>query len=117
MKNITLLIYSLGISFMLSACSSQDTVSDNIKMNTGYFVSTLNDNVDYGCANKRKSIKEDGKFECSSFPISFYMDELKIGQISTIHNDGYVYPQDIIVLEDNVPIYTSEGNMKFLLME
>jgi len=45
------------------------------------------------------------------------MDEIKIGKISSIHSDGYVYPQDIIVLERKAPVYTSESSMNFLIIE
>lgn len=45
------------------------------------------------------------------------MDEIKIGKISSIHSDGYVYPQDIIVLETRAPIYTSESSIHFLTIE
>jgi hypothetical protein len=116
MKNIKLLSYSLGLTLMFTACGSLDT-SVNIEKNIGYFVSNFNDNVDYHCENQRKSMNNSGKFECASFPITFYMDNMKIGEIFNIHDDGYVYPQDIIILEDKAPVYTSEDSMLFLKIE
>jgi hypothetical protein len=116
MKNIKLVCYALGFSFILSACNSVETSVD-IEKNIGYFVSNFNEHVDYACENKRQSMNESGKFECPSFPIAFYMDNMKIGQISNIHEDGYVYPQDIIVLEDIVPVYTSENSISYLNIE
>ena len=116
MKRIKVLAYLFGFSYMLIACNSVEKSVD-IKGNIGYFVSDFNENVDYDCENKRQRMTDGGKFECASFPISFYMDNMKIGEISSIHEDGYVYPQDIILLEDTVPVYTSEGNMKFLFIE
>ena len=116
MKNILFVSYTFGISFILSACGGVETPVQ-VEKNTGYFVSDFNTNIGYSCGNERKHMTESGKFECASFPISFYMDKMKIGEISSIHNDGYVYPQDIIVIEDKAPIYTSEGNMNFLVID
>ena len=117
MIGIKLVSYTLGFSFMLTACGSTNTTSVNVEKNIGYFVSNFNASVDYHCDNKRQSMDDSGRFECASFPISFYMDEIKIGKISSIHSDGYVYPQDIIVLEGKAPVYTSESSMNFLIIE
>ncbi|CAA6819932.1 MAG: Unknown protein [uncultured Sulfurovum sp.] len=116
MKNIKFFTYTLGLAYILSGCESSSTVV-NVEKKSGYFISSFNDSIDYACANERHAMSDSGKFECNSFPISFYMDELKIGEISSIHSDGYVYPQDIIVLEEPAPVYTSEGNMNFLTVE
>ena len=116
MRNIKLVSYGLGLFLLLTACSSVEKI-DNTKVNIGYFVSNFNESVDYSCKNKRQSMNESGKFECSSFPIAFYMDNTKIGEISSIHEDGYVYPQDIIILESRAPVYTSESSMSFLIIE
>ena len=116
MGNIKLLSYAFGVACLLSACDGTEN-SLNIKKNTGYFVSNFNDSVEYVCANKRQNMNDSGKFECTSFPISFYMDETKIGEISSIHNDGYVYPQDIIMIEPRAPVYTSESSMHYLVIE
>ena len=116
-KNIKLVSYGLGLSFMLSACGSVNTTSINVEKHIGYFVSNFNDSVDYHCENKRQSMNDSGKFECASFPIAFYMDDTKIGEISNIHEDGYVYPQDIIVLDAIAPVYTSENSISYLLIK
>jgi hypothetical protein len=117
MKYIKVLSYGLGLSFMLSSCGLGSTTSVNVEKNIGYFVSNFNDSVEYHCENKRQSMNDSGKFECASFPIAFYMDNTKIGEISNIHEDGYVYPQDIIILEARAPVYTSESSMSFLTVE
>jgi hypothetical protein len=111
-----LIICSTGLYFFLTGCNSVEVTSKNHK-NVGYFVSVFNKSVDYGCEDKREKLKESGKFECNSFPIAFYRDNVKIGEISTIHSDGYVYPQDIVVLEDTSPIYTSQNNMQYLTID
>ena len=115
MKNIRLISFGVGLSFLLIGCNSTE-VSKN-GQNSGYFVSVFDESVDYTCENKREKLEDSGKFECASFPIAFYMDDTKLGEISSIHNDGYVYPQDIIVLEARVPVYTSENSMGYLSID
>ncbi|HIP50529.1 MAG TPA: hypothetical protein EYG94_00445 [Campylobacterales bacterium] len=115
-KNIKLVSCCIGIAFIFSACNSVDT-SINSEKNIGYFISNFNESVDYLCENKRQRMNDSGKFECSSFPIAFYMDEMKIGEISSIHKDGYVYPQDIIMLEAKAAVYTSESSIRYLTIE
>ena len=117
MKHMKLLGCSIGLSFLLSACGSSSDIAVKAGKHIGYFVSNFNDSVDYNCDNKRKRMTNSGKFECNSFPIAFYMDNTKIGEISSIHEDGYVYPQDIIILEARAPVYTSESSMSFLVIE
>ena len=121
-SHIKLFGYGVVLAFGLSACDSVETTLAettlvNSEKNVGYFVSNFNDSVDYICENRRKSMDNDGKFECASFPIAFYMDEAKIGEISKIHKDGYVYPQDIIMLEVKAPVYTSDNGIKYLNIE
>jgi len=102
--------------FMILGCGSTE-VSSKDKTNVGYFVTVFNKSVDYICEDKRQTLEESGKFECASFPISFYMDNVKLGEISRIHRDGYVYPQDIILLEGQEERYTSDVSKDFLLVE
>ena len=116
MKSIKFLSYTFGLSLILSACTNIDT-SVSIEKNVGYFVGNSHKSIDYSCENKRLTMTAGGKFECASFPISFYMNNTKIGEISSIHSDGYVYPQDIIVLEARVPVYTSENSISYLTIE
>jgi len=113
---MALLKCTLGFSVLLTACNSSEKSSVGEK-NVGYFVSVFNKSVDYHCEDKREKLEEDGKFQCNSFPITFYMDSTKLGEISSIHSDGYVYPQDIILLEKRTPTYTSQGNIDYLSVE
>ncbi len=106
-------LYGLGLSFLILSCGS-------VKMpkSEGYFITDFNyKNIEYDCNSKRKKVDENGKFECNSFPISFYIDKMKIGEIMSIHEDGYVYLQDIVVLEATTPIYSSEHSSNFLSIE
>ncbi len=116
MKNIRLMGCCVGVSFLLFACNSTTSRSDH-KTHIGYFVTVFDKKIDYSCENKRSRMNDSGKFECASFPIAFYSDNIKLGEINSIHEDGYVYPQDIIVLEEQTPIYTSDNQMGFLSIE
>ncbi len=113
MKNISLLTCAIGLSFVLMGCNSEEPELGE-KENVGYFVTVFNQSVDYTCEQKRYTLNDTGKFECDSFPIAFYIKNTKLGEISRIHQDGYVYAQDIVVLEELTPTYTSKGNMGFL---
>jgi len=116
MGTSTLGVYTLGVCLLLTGCDSSETSSKS-ESNVGYFVSVFDKSVDYHCEDKQKQLQEGGKFECASFPITFYMDGTKLGEISSIHTDGYVYPQDIILLEERAPTYTSEDAMGYLSVE
>ena len=122
MKNIRVISFGVGLSILLIGCNSTEVSSTSRilsknKQKSGYFVSVFDETVDYICEDKRKKLKDSGKFECASFPIAFYMNDTRIGEISNIHEDGYVYPQDIIVLEGRAPVYTSDNSMGYLSIE
>jgi len=115
MKKIKLIdkivISFVGCAFIFGGCNNN--ISKNkADMNVGHFVNVFNHNIEYHCADKVTTLSADGEFTCQSFPITFYMDNVKLGEISSIHNDGYVFPQDIIVLEESQPIYSSDDSMK-----
>ena len=103
-----------GILLIFSGCSdSKKVLSSEKSVKQGYFVSVFKHSIEYQCENKRKKLPKDGEFECDSFPIAFYMDSVKLGEINAIHKDGYVFPQDMIVLENGFssPVYTSDDSM------
>ena len=66
---------------------------DNQKI--GYLVTPIKNDIYYKCGNIEANLDKDGKFKCNSFPIAFYIDGNEMGTISTIHNDRYVFPQDM----------------------
>jgi len=109
-STITLSLF--GLVFVFGGCSDALT-STNVQMNSGHFVSVFDKSINYKCAEKVKALSKGGEFECQSFPIAFYMEDVKLGEISSIHNDGYVFPQDIIVLEEMGAVYTSDDRMMF----
>jgi len=108
MKNsyIKLFITATALVSMVTGCNStkQNLKSDKI----GYFVSPINSHISYQCGDIEKELENNGKFICSSFPISFYSDTEKLGSISSLHNDKYVFLQDITLekTEPAEPTYT-----------
>ena len=111
------IISLLGLAFIFGACSDTVTSKNDVQMNSGHFVSVLNRSINYTCAGKVVALSENGGFQCQSFPIAFYRDNVKLGEISSIHKDGYVFPQDIMVIEESNAVYSSDDNMKFASLQ
>ena len=89
-------ILGILVASITSGCS--ESVADkNAKV--GYLVNPTDSNIRYKCGNKEELLKDNGRFYCSSFPITFYSDNSKLGSITSIHGDGYVFPQDIQIQE------------------
>jgi len=78
------------IASLMVGCGKTE---DNKKV--GFVVTPSKKDIYYKCGNKKATLDSDGKFSCDSFPIAFYMNGNEMGTISTIHNDGYVFPQDM----------------------
>jgi len=68
--------------------------ANNLKK--GYFVAPMEEKIAYQCGKKTSYLNHDGMFVCSSFPITFYVNNQPIGTITTLHQDGYVFPQDML---------------------
>ena len=79
------------IAYLILGCS---TMGEDEKK-VGYVVTPSKNEIYYKCGNKKANLDKNGKFSCDSFPIAFYIDGNEMGTISTIHNDGYVFPQDM----------------------
>ena len=82
----------LMIAYFMLGCNNVGSKSDK---KVGFVVTPNKHDIYYKCGNKEANLDKNGKFICESFPIAFFMDGNKIGTISTIHNDGYVFPQDM----------------------
>ncbi len=107
-----LLYVFVGCSVVFGGCSNADsTTTQNTTLKVGQFVSVFDKKVNYKCDHKEASLDRNGQFECQSFPISFYADSVKLGEINSIHKDGYVFPQDIIVAEKSSAVYSSDDTM------
>ena len=107
------LLYSfIGTTVVtFGGCSNSESTGHKRVLNVGHFVSVFKKEVKYKCDNKVVPLSKNNEFECQSFPIAFYSDNVKLGEIDSIHEDGYVFPQDIIVAEKSSAIYSSDDTM------
>jgi len=99
--NYSLCSSFIGFAMILGGCSNTESKSHKIALHVGHFVSVFEKKVKYKCDNKLVPLSNNNKFECQSFPIAFYSDNIKLGEISSIHEDGYVFPEDIVVVEQS----------------
>ena len=79
------------IANLILGCSKMEESNKKV----GFVVTPSKKDIYYKCGNKKATLDSNGKFSCDSFPIAFYIDGNEMGTISTIHNDGYVFPQDM----------------------
>jgi hypothetical protein len=93
-------IVGLVSASILIGCSDSSTKTEAERV--GYLVTLSKNDIYYKCGNKEELVNKNGKFTCSSFPIGFYRDSIKIGSISSLHEDKYVFPQDMQLEEDSL---------------
>jgi len=100
MINKLILGSALTASLLLVGCGGGDTTTDTLGTTTGYVVDSAVENMDYDCVADGISNKvtgTDGAFTCDDMSqVRFRIGKLILGEISTLPEDGYVFPQDII---------------------
>ena len=111
--NCSLCSSFIGFAMIFGGCSNSnsDSKSHKTALHVGHFVSVFKKKVKYKCDNKMILLSSNNEFKCNSFPIAFYSDNIKLGEINSIHEDGYVFPQDIIVVEEPKVMYSSNEQM------
>jgi hypothetical protein len=90
MRNYYIII--ILIAYIILGCSK---IGEKNNEKIGFVVTPSKNDIYYKCGNKKANLDRNGKFSCDSFPIAFYMDGNEMGTITTIHNDGFVFPQDM----------------------
>jgi hypothetical protein len=75
---------------MVLGCTKVDS-----SKKVGYLITPSKNDIYYKCGNKEADLKGNGEFICTSFPVAFYLGDREMGSISSIHQDGYVFPQDM----------------------
>ena len=80
------------VTYIILGCS---IIGEKGNQKVGFVVTPMKNDIYYKCGNKKANLDRDGKFICDSFPIAFYMNGNEMGAITTIHNDGFVFPQDM----------------------
>ena len=99
---------TVAASLLLVGCGSSSSTADTtISSTTGYVVDAAVQNLDYDCVADNvmnKVTGADGAFTCQNMSqVRFRIGELILGEISTLPQDGYVLPQDIVgTARDNV---------------
>ncbi len=99
--------FLLFLSLLFVGCNdTQEVTHHHVSVSQkGYFVVPMADKIQYQCGKKSSYLDSDGMFVCQSFPVTFYVDSQPIGSIDSLHDDGYVFPQDII----NQPLPKATG--------
>jgi len=101
MINKTILGSTIVASLLLIGCGSSDsTDTTTLSSTTGYVVDAAVQNMNYDCVADNEMDKvtgADGAFTCQNMSqVRFRIGELILGEISTLPQDGYVFPQDIV---------------------
>ena len=78
------------VAYIMLGCTSGSS-----SQKVGYLITPSKNDIYYKCGDKEAVINENGKFSCSSFPVAFYLNGNEMGTISSLHNDGFVFPQDM----------------------
>jgi len=100
MINKTILGSTIVASLLLIGCGSSDSSdTTTLSSTTGYVVDSAVENLDYDCIadnDMNKTTGANGRFTCRNMnQVRFRIGELVLGEISTLPQDGYVFPQDI----------------------
>ncbi|WP_161937660.1 DUF2202 domain-containing protein [Sulfurovum riftiae] len=91
---------AVAASFLLMGCGSSDGTTDTISSaTTGYVVDSRVQNMNYDCVAdgvENRTTGPDGAFTCQNMSqVRFRLGGLVLGEIHTLPQDGYVFPQDI----------------------
>lgn len=95
---------AITASLLLVGCSGgSDTVTSTdstLSTATGYVVDSAVQNMDYDCVadnDMDKVTGADGAFTCRNMnQVRFRIGEMVLGEINTLPQDKYVFPQDIV---------------------
>jgi uncharacterized protein YkwD len=110
-RGIKLIYTAVTMAFVLNACGGgSSTVSDNtsgIPAVSGILTEAPVGGAKYMCGKVTSTTGVDGNFACDTLPVSFYVGNIKLGEIYQLPDDGFVTPQDLIgvardVYDDNV---------------
>ncbi len=93
------LVYSAVISMMMLSvigCGGGDSTESQTNINTGYLIDAPIAGVSYSCGGIVGTTDAQGKFECSTLPVTFSVGTLMLGSIIEFTADNNVYPQDLL---------------------
>jgi len=109
MKINSKIISIVTLALLLNACSGGNSAEteNNTAANTssgrpvieGKLIDAPVAGVKYMCGEITNITGNDGSFICDIYPVRFYAGGVKLGEIHTLAQDGYVTPQDLLGLE------------------
>jgi len=91
-------------SIFIIGCGSSDSTTEQPALSNieGQLIDGYIQNVDYSCNDGSFSVTGiDGKFQCTSLPVSFSLGGLKLGEISAMPFDNHIFPQDLLHVARN----------------
>lgn len=98
-KTKLVMLLSSVTSILIIGCgsSSTDSTDSSVTSIEGQLIDSYVQNVDYSCNDGSFGATDiDGKFQCTSLPVSFSIGSLKIGEISGMSFDNHIFPQDLL---------------------
>jgi len=99
MKRILTLATATTIALVLNACGGSSSNTTSIK---GKLVDSPVYGAQYRCGKVDNKITQaDGSFVCETLPVTFYVGGVKLGEVHTVPEDGYVTPQDLLGVPRN----------------
>lgn len=100
MKFTITLASMLTAALLLSACgggsSDVDSNTGGVPVIEGKLIDAPVEGAVYRCGNISNMTDRDGNFACDTFPVSFYVGDVKLGKLSHLPDDGYVTPHDLL---------------------
>ncbi len=92
---------AIAASFIFTGCGGGSTsTAQSESLTTGYFVDSAVSNLNYDCVADNvlnKTTASNGEFQCKNMSqVRFRINNLILGEISQLPDDGYVFPQDLV---------------------
>ncbi|MFK5975455.1 MAG: BspA family leucine-rich repeat surface protein [Sulfurovum sp.] len=99
---ISIMLGALVSILVLNSCGGGSTpppVTPDKKI--GYLVDAPIKGIEYRCGETVGFTNIDGKFECTELPVSFYIGNMKLGELAELTEDSKIFPADLFGLDRN----------------
>ena len=87
-------ILMVGVLFL--ACSDDRAEVESKREIRGQLIDSKVIGVEYRCGKVTDLTDKNGSFSCVNLPISFYIGNITLGEVTTLPSDGKIFPQDIV---------------------
>ena len=98
------LFLSFVVSMMLLSCGGGGGTTGTTtqqSLHEAYLIDAPIQGMEYRCTDKIGFSSKDGKIECSTLPVSFYMGKIYLGSVDTIPQDKIIYPANLFGVDRN----------------